>query len=104
MNNRKKYLIKLPETQSSVALPTVLAVTLLYITVAPPSGVSTARLQELGIVSVHYAISELRKRGAIIHAEKGVFIDKFGRRLTSIAHYSYGGWDDHKIADQDVEV
>jgi hypothetical protein len=97
MDNKRASVVNLPNLKPTVKLPLALATTLEHILSAPPCGISTPELQQAGIISVHNNIAELKKRGAVIHAEKRYFTDRFGRRLPRVAHYSYKGWIDQSL-------
>ena len=104
MKKSELYVVNLPNLKPTVELPPALAVTLQLIIDASPCDISTPQLQEAGIVSVHNNVANLRKRGAIIYADKRDFTDRFGRGLKCIAHFSYKGWIDNSDRDKDMEA
>jgi|TARA_R110002072_G_C7895542_1_gene529170 hypothetical protein len=104
MNKTKLHTIHLPNLKPTAELPPVLAATLKLIINGPRRGISTPELQKAGIISVSNNVARLKKRGAIIHAERRFFADQFGQHLPGIAHYTYLGWVVLNILDQDIEA
>ena len=104
MNKTKLHTIHFPNLKSAAELPPVLTATLKLIINGPGRRISMSELQKAGIISVSNNVARLKKRGAIIHAERRFFADQFGQHLSCIAHYTYLGWVVLNILDQDIEA
>jgi hypothetical protein len=92
MSKRQKLTVSLPNLTPTITLPRHLGRVLQHVIDSGSEGVNSFELTRAGSLNPTRAISDLRKRGALISRELRDVEDSFGEIHPGVAHYIYCGW------------